>query len=41
VQSGTLSDFTTTAVAAHDQIAMNVSTVATAAYVNGVLSCQE
>lgn len=41
IQSSTVSDFTTTAVAAHDQIAMNVTAVATAAYVNGVLSCQE
>lgn len=41
IHSTTLTDFTTTSVAANDIVAMNVSTVATAAYVNGVLSCQE
>jgi hypothetical protein len=41
IHSATMSDFTTTAVTANDIIAMNVTAVATAAYVNGVLSCQE
>jgi len=41
IHSTTLTDFTTTAVAASDILAMNVTAVATAAYVNGVLSCQE
>lgn len=41
VTSTTLSDFTTTSVAANDSIAMNVTAAATAAFVNGVLSCQE
>lgn len=41
IQSGTLSDFTTTAVAAHDQIVMDITAVATATLVTGVLSCQE
>jgi len=41
IRSTTLSDFTTTSVAANDFMAMNVSAVATAATVNGVLSCQE
>jgi len=41
VTSTSLGDFTTTSVAANDSIAMNVTAVATAAFVNGVLSCQE
>jgi hypothetical protein len=41
VTSTSLGDFTTTSVAANDAIAMNVTAVATAKFVNGVLSCQE
>jgi hypothetical protein len=41
IHSTTLSDFTTTAVTAFDVMALNVSTTATAAYINGVLACQE
>jgi len=41
IHSTTLSDFTTTTITANDILAMNVTTVATAAFVNGVLSCQE
>jgi len=41
IRSTTLSDFTTTTVAANDFMAMNVTAVATAKFVNGVLSCQE
>lgn len=41
ITSTTLSDFTTTSVAANDAIAMNVTAVSTAAFVNGVLSCAE
>lgn len=39
--STTMTDFTTTAVAQYDIMAMNVTAVSTAAYVNGVLFCQE
>jgi len=41
IHSTTLSDFTTTSVAAFDIMALNVTTVSTAAYINGVLSCKE
>jgi len=41
IHSTTLSDFTTTTVSANDIMAMNVTVVATAKAVNGVLSCQE
>lgn len=41
IHSTTLSDFTTTAVAANDIMAMNVTVTATAKFVNGVLSCTE
>jgi hypothetical protein len=41
IRSTTLSDFTTTSVAANDFMAMNVTAVATASYVNGVLNCKE
>jgi hypothetical protein len=40
IHSATLSDFTTTAVAANDIMAMNVTAVATAKYVTGTLQCQ-
>ena len=40
IHSTTVTDFTTLAVAANDIIAMNVTAVATAKYVNGVLQCQ-
>lgn len=39
VRSTTLSDFTTTTVTANDIMAMNVTAVATAKFVNGVLEC--
>lgn len=39
-RSTTLTDFTTTAIAANDMLAMNVTAVATAKYVQGVLQCQ-
>ena len=39
VHSTTLSDFTTTAVAANDIMAMNVTAVTTATYVTGTLEC--
>jgi hypothetical protein len=41
IHSTTLSDFTTTAIAANDIIAMNVSAASGSAYVNGVLACKE
>jgi hypothetical protein len=41
IHSTTLSDFTTTAVAANDIMAMNVTAVTTAKFVNGVLQCTE
>jgi hypothetical protein len=41
IHSTTLSDFTATTVTAFDIMAMNVTTTATAAYINGVLSCKE
>lgn len=41
IHSTTVSDFTTTTVAANDIVAMNVSTVATAKFVNGVLQCNQ
>jgi hypothetical protein len=41
IHSTTTSDFTTTTVTANDIMAMNVSTVSTAKYVNGVLQCDE
>jgi hypothetical protein len=41
IHSATVSDFTTTAVAANDIMAMNVTAVATASYVNGVLQCEQ
>jgi len=34
-----VTDFTTTAVAANDILAMNVTAVATAKYVQGILQC--
>jgi len=40
IHSTTLSDFTTTTITADDIVAMNVTTVATAKYVNGVLECK-
>lgn len=39
IHSTTVSDFTSTAVAANDIMAMNVTAVATAKYVSGVLQC--
>ena len=39
IHSTTVTDFTTTAVAANDILAMNVTAVATAKYVQGVLQC--
>jgi len=41
IHSTTTSDFTTTTVTANDIMAMNVTAVATAAYVNGVLQCDQ
>lgn len=41
IHSTTLSDFTTTTVTANDIVAMNVATVATAKYVQGVLQCNQ
>lgn len=39
IHSTTLSDFTTTTISAYDILAMNVTAVATAKFVNGVLEC--
>jgi hypothetical protein len=41
IHSTTLSDFTTTTVNANDIMAMNITAVSTAQYVNGVISCHE
>lgn len=41
IHSATLTDFTSTSVALNDIVAMNVSTVATAKYVQGVLQCNQ
>lgn len=41
IHSTTVSDFTTTAVAANDIIAVNVTSVATAKYLNAVLECTQ
>jgi len=41
IHSTTLGDFTTTTVNANDIMAMNVTAVATAAYVSGVLKCDQ
>jgi hypothetical protein len=41
VDSSTTSDFTTTTVSVNDHMAMNVTAVSTASYVNGVLTCDE
>jgi hypothetical protein len=41
IHSATVSDFTTTAVAANDIMAMAVTAVATAKFVNGVLECDQ
>jgi hypothetical protein len=41
IHSTTLSDFTTTTVTQNDILAMNVTAVATAKYVNGVLQCDQ
>lgn len=41
IHSTTVSDFTTTAVAPNDILAMNVTAVATAKYVSGVLQCDQ
>lgn len=41
IHSTTVSDFTTTAVSQNDIVAMNVTTVATAKYVSGVLQCDQ
>lgn len=41
IHSTTVSDFTTTTVTANDIMAMNVTAVATAAYVQGVLQCNQ
>lgn len=40
IHSTTMTDFTSTTVSANDIMAMNVTTVATAKYVNAVLECQ-
>lgn len=40
IHSTTLTDFTTTAVSANDIMAMNITAVTGATYVNGVLQCQ-
>lgn len=39
IHSTTVTDFTTTAVSANDILAMNITAVASATYVNGVLEC--
>jgi hypothetical protein len=41
IQSTTMSDFTTTAVAAYDIMAMDITAVSSASLINGVLLCQE
>jgi hypothetical protein len=41
IHSTTLSDFTTTTVTANDIMAMNVTVVATAKFLNGVLECDQ
>jgi hypothetical protein len=41
IHSATVTDFTSTAVSANDIIAMSVTAVATAKYVNGVLECDQ
>lgn len=41
IHSATVSDFSPTSVAANDIIAMNVTAVATAKFVNGVLQCDQ
>lgn len=41
IHSATLTDFTSTAVSANDILAMNVTAVATAKYVQGVLQCDQ
>lgn len=41
IHSTTVSDFTTTTVSANDILAMNVTAVATAKFVNGVLECDQ
>jgi hypothetical protein len=41
IHSTTVSDFTTTTVTANDIMAMNVTAVASAAFVNGVLQCDQ
>jgi hypothetical protein len=40
VHSTTTSDFTSTAVAAFDIIAANITTIATAKYLSATLECQ-
>ncbi|MGH3429168.1 MAG: hypothetical protein ACRDQZ_16640 [Mycobacteriales bacterium] len=41
IHSATTSDFTTTSVSANDIMAMNITAVATATYVQGVLQCNQ
>lgn len=41
IHSATVSDFTSTAIAANDILAMNVTAVATAKYVTGTLQCDQ
>jgi hypothetical protein len=41
IHSTTLTDFTTTTISANDILAMNITAVSTANFVNGVLFCQE
>jgi hypothetical protein len=41
IHSTTISDFTTTTVSQNDMMAMNVTAVATAKFVNGVLQCDQ
>lgn len=41
IHSATTSDFTTTTVTANDIVAMNITAVATAKYVQGVLQCNQ
>jgi hypothetical protein len=41
IHSTTLSDFTTTTVTANDIMAMDITAVSSATFVNGVLACQE
>lgn len=41
IRSATVSDFTTTTVTANDILAMNVTSVATAKFVTGVLECNQ